>query len=76
VAKTGRLAVADLGWKTAGITAEVITLVCETVGSKLKANPVRITLPDSHTPMSSKLEEQYYPTDEAVIETIRGSVRS
>ena len=27
---------------------------------KMQANPIRVTLPDSHTPMSESLEKKYY----------------
>ncbi len=71
VAKTGRLVVLDLDWKAIGVASEIITLVCEEMMEKLKARPVRVCLPDSHTPMSSTLEELYYPDAEHVITEIR-----
>ena len=36
----------------------------------MKANPMRITLPDSHTPMSKKLEESYYFNEEKIVSKI------
>ena len=63
--------VADPGWQSVGMSAEVIAAVSETVGSQLKANPVRIAFPDSHTPMSSSLEQKYYPTEETISDAIR-----
>ena len=71
VRKTGRLVVADPGWHSTGVAAEVITLVCEKLDQPLKAKPARICLPDSHTPTSSALEEIYYPNDETIKKTIR-----
>jgi len=71
VSKTKRLAVADSGWQYAGIAAEVIAEVVETHGSQLKSNPLRITLPDSHTPMSSVLEEVFYLNEEKIASQIR-----
>ncbi|HEX3729117.1 MAG TPA: transketolase C-terminal domain-containing protein, partial [Opitutaceae bacterium] len=50
--KTGRLVVADPAWHSFGAAGEIITTVCENLGDKLKSKPVRVTLPDSHTPMS------------------------
>lgn len=75
VSKTRRLAVADPGWQSTGVAGEVIALVCERLGRELIVNPVRICLPDSHTPMSATLEAQYYPTDEATVEMMAGMVR-
>lgn len=63
VLKTGRLVVADPGWRSYGAAAEIIASVVEVVGHKLKSAPVRVTLPDSHTPMSLALEEEYYPRE-------------
>ncbi len=68
VAKTGRLIVADPAWFSFGAAAEIIATVVEELGTDLKAKPVRICQPDSHTPMSSALEKQYYP-DERVLQT-------
>ena len=36
----------------------------------MKANPIRITLPDSHTPMSKNLEESYYFNEEKIVSRI------
>jgi pyruvate dehydrogenase E1 component beta subunit len=52
--KTGRLVVADPTWNSFGTAAEIIACVAENLGTKLKAKPVRVTLPNSHTPMSMK----------------------
>jgi len=61
VAKTGRLVIADGGWKTCGVAAEVITVVTEKAFDCLKASPARVTLPDTPAPASSVLEKEYYP---------------
>ncbi len=71
VSKTRRLVVADPGWQSGGVSAEIIAAVCEKLGSRLVAEPVRICLPNSHTPMSATLEEKYYPSDMCMINTIR-----
>lgn len=71
VAKTKILVVADSGWPCAGIAGEIIAQVTETQAQLLKANPLRITLPDSHTPMSSVLEEKYYLNEEKITQKIR-----
>lgn len=57
--KTGRLLIADGGWRSFGIAAEILALVGE-AGVQLKKPPVRLTLPDCPAPASSSLEKAYY----------------
>lgn len=76
VTKTGRLVVADPGWRSAGVAAEIIAMVCEEIGHKLAANPLRVCLPDSHTPMSAPLEQEYYPSEETIAEAVRTCLRA
>ena len=71
VSKTGRLVVADPGWQSVGVAAEIISMVCEKKAKSLLSNPVRVTLPNSHTPMSAPLEEAYYPSDESMAKSVR-----
>lgn len=66
VAKTGRLLVVDSGWHYVGFAAEIIAEIAESRLCVLKANPIRVTLPDGHTPMASSLEEKYYISEEAI----------
>jgi pyruvate/2-oxoglutarate/acetoin dehydrogenase E1 component len=75
VARTRRLVVADLGWEKFGAAAEIISRVCSKMGSNLLANPARVTLPHSHTPASKKLEQRYYPDQDALADAIRRTVR-
>ena len=75
VSRTGRLAVADPAWRSVGVAAEVIASVSEQCGRQLKADPVRICYPDSHTPMSSALENVYYPDEEALAAKLLSLVR-
>ncbi len=74
VEKTGRLAVLDPTWGSFGMAAEVISRVAERCGRSLRADPVRIAHPDSHTPMSSALETAYYPDQSSVVERLRALV--
>jgi pyruvate dehydrogenase E1 component beta subunit len=75
VEKTGRLAVLDPTWASFGMAAEIVARVAERLGRSLRADPVRITHPDSHTPMSSALETLYYPQEEAVIKKLLALAR-
>lgn len=68
VKKTGKLLVADLGWRTSSISSEVVSIVCEKGFDLLTAAPMRVTLPDIPTPSSYVLENAFYPgVDELVV---------
>jgi pyruvate dehydrogenase E1 component beta subunit len=71
VEKTGRLCVMDPAWQSFGISAEIVARVAERAGSALRADPLRICHPDSHTPMSSALEALYYPEETTAAERLR-----
>ena len=75
VGKTGRLVIADGGWKTCGVAAEISALICENIFDCLKAPIKRVTLPDAPAPASSALEDVYYPKAKdiykAVIEVVK-----
>ncbi len=67
VRKTGRLIIADGGWKTGGITAEISARVAESkLFNRLKAPIMRVSLPDAPAPASSNLERVYYPTSNTI----------
>ena len=71
VQKTKRLVVVDPSWKSFGASSEIVSLVAEKMGNKLKSNPIRITYPDSHTPMSSKLEEKFYFNYKQIVSIVK-----
>lgn len=75
VRKTGRLVIADAGWKTCGLAAEIAALVCENIFEYLKAPIKRVTLPDCPAPASANLEKAYYPTAETIAQAVRGMIR-
>lgn len=69
VLKTGRLVVVDGGWRTCGLSAEVLASVMEGLPPQsLVRSPVRITLPDAPAPTSRSLESLYYPDVKRVVE--------
>lgn len=70
--KTGRLIVADGGWKTCGIAAEIAALAAERSFCDLKAPVVRVALPDIPAPASRTLEEAYYPRNNDIKDAVRG----
>jgi acetoin:2,6-dichlorophenolindophenol oxidoreductase subunit beta len=77
VCKTHRLLVVDGGWRTCGISAEVIACAAERVPvDAWYAPPVRVTLPDAPAPTSRVLERLYYPSVETVLSAAAQLVRS
>ncbi len=71
VKKTGRLVVADGGWKTCGMAAEVSAKVSQTVFEYLKAPIARVTLPDVPAPASRVLEKAYYPDSKTIADAVK-----
>jgi len=71
VRKTGRLLVADTGWKRCGISAEVAAIVAEQAHDALRSPVRRITLADSPTPATPALEAVYYPTQADIMAAVK-----
>jgi pyruvate dehydrogenase E1 component beta subunit len=72
VCKTGRLVIADTGWKTGGVTAEISAMATEKAFSYLKSPVLRVACPDVPTPAGFTLEDAFYigksEIKEAIIE--------
>lgn len=66
VAKTGRLVVAEPGWRMYGAAAEIVAGVTEELGGALRAVR-RVTWPHSHVPTSAPLETKFYPASADVV---------
>jgi pyruvate dehydrogenase E1 component beta subunit len=71
IKKTGRMIIADGGWKTCGVAAEVLALVVEHGFKYLKAPIKRVTLPDTPAPASRTLEKEYYKSSEDIIRVVK-----
>lgn len=71
VKRTGRLVIADTGWKCAGVAAEISACVYDKTFYDLKSPIERVALPDVPTPAGYNLEEEYYRTSEDVCEAVR-----
>jgi pyruvate dehydrogenase E1 component beta subunit len=71
VKKTGRLVIADVGWQSFGISAEIASIAASEAFGAMKAPVVRVALPDCPAPASKNLEDAYYPTDANIIEAVR-----
>jgi len=68
--KTGKLIVVEGDWHSFGIASEIIASVCESDKCKLDKPPVRICYPDSHTPASNCLENEFYINENKIIKAI------
>jgi len=71
VKKTGRLVVADVGWKTCSVAAEVSALVSENAFEYLKAPIRRVTMPDCPAPASAVLEKVFYRDSRDIVSAVR-----
>lgn len=71
VSKTGRLVVADVGWKTYGMSAEIAAILAENSVASLKASVKRVSLPDVPAPASTPLEKAYYPNKDDIIKAVQ-----
>lgn len=71
VRKTGRLVIADVGWQSFGVSAEVAAMVSEAAFDALKAPIARVALPDCPAPASIALEHAYYPAADDVVQAVR-----
>jgi pyruvate dehydrogenase E1 component beta subunit len=71
VKKTGRLVVADNGWKTAGVGAEIAARVAYAAFDSLKAPIVRVAFPDVPTPTTLALEQAFYPGPEDIMAAVK-----
>jgi len=75
VKKTGRVVVADTGWKTGGITAEISALIVEKGFAFLKAPILRVACPDVPTPAGYTLEEAFYAGIPEIVTAVRKLVK-
>jgi len=72
VEKTGRLVVADGGWKTCGFAAEVSARIAESdLIQNLKAPVQRVTVPDYPAPASRSLEVKYFRRESDLISSVK-----
>ncbi len=76
IRKTGRLVIADGGWRSFGVAAEVAAVASEKAFDSLQAPIRRVTLPDCPAPASSSLERVYYPTSADIASAVRQAVQA
>ena len=75
VSKTGRAVIVDGGWRTAGYAAEISSMLSETLFRELHAPVARVTLPDVPAPAARTLEQEYYITEEKIINAVLNTIR-
>jgi pyruvate dehydrogenase E1 component beta subunit len=68
-ARTGRVAVFDIGWAGFGLSAEVARVIME--GSGLQRPLLSVHRRDEHTPSSAFLEDQHYPKLDDVVQQVK-----
>lgn len=71
VKKTGRIVIADGGWKSFGVTAEISALIGEKGIRYLKAPIKRVALPDCPAPASRVLEKEYYKSSKDIMRAVK-----
>jgi len=74
VAKTGRLVIADTGWRSYGVSAELAARVGRECFGDLRAPVERVALADVPTPCTSALERAYYPGAAEIGAAIRATL--
>jgi pyruvate dehydrogenase E1 component beta subunit len=67
VKKTGRLIIADTGWKNCGIASEISSRMTENIFEYLKSPILRVALVDVPMPTSVALERVIYPDYEDIV---------
>lgn len=75
VTKTRRLLVVDTGWRSFGVSAEIIACVCEELGTVLKVPPRRIGMVETPAPATPYLLKNYHPDTEQVITAVKEMVK-
>ncbi len=72
VEKTGRLLIADGGWKSFGASAEIAAIIAENrVVNELRAPVCRMALPDVPAPASKALEQNYYKKSTDIVYAVK-----
>jgi pyruvate/2-oxoglutarate/acetoin dehydrogenase E1 component len=70
VARTHRLVVVDEGWKSVGLSAEVVTRVTEDALWELDAPPARVATAEVPIPYARHMEAAALPQPERIVATV------
>lgn len=71
VRKTGRLLVADTGWRSFGAAAEIMAVAVEQAFDALRSAPARVTSADCPSPSTPALARGFFPSASDVIHAAR-----
>ncbi len=71
VKKTGRLVIADLGWRKGGLAEIVLGRIHNRIRSSLKSDVQIVTLPDAPTPSSYQLEKVFYRDSKDIMKAVK-----
>ncbi|MEM3727198.1 MAG: transketolase C-terminal domain-containing protein, partial [Candidatus Bathyarchaeia archaeon] len=75
VKKTGRVIIAEDDCKTGGVGAEIAALIIEKAFDYLDAPITRVAAPDIPIPFSPKLELEYMPNKDKVIQAVNSLLK-
>lgn len=75
IQKTGRLVIADTGWKTGGVSAEIASVIYEKGFDFLKKPVKRVACEDVPTPASYVLEEVFYPHSDDIVSAVQELIK-
>ena len=70
VKKTGKLLVVDNSWTTYGVSAEIMSIVTESIFKKLKKSPQRIGIKNLLIPSTRELAKHCYLDSKNILEKI------
>lgn len=76
VRKTGRAIVADPGWHTCGVSAEISATIAKEAFHDLRAPVERVTLPDAPAPTARTEEQAYYPCAADIARAVRRTLEA
>lgn len=71
VKKTGRLVIADLGWRSGGAAEIILGRIHNKIRSHLKADVQIVALPDTPTPSCHRLEKAFYKGSEDIVKAVK-----
>lgn len=74
IVKTRRLVVVDGGWKSFGVSAELLAMAAEEAFHFLMSPPMRVALPDVPAPASLPLENAFYPGAQDVVAAVKKTI--
>ena len=69
--KTGRLVIADMGWRSGGAAEIILGRIHGKIRRYLKADVQIVALPDTPTPACPRLEKAFYKGSGDIVKAVR-----